>query len=185
MANALVDCAGLLREIGRAAEARETWDQSRAHYEVLSRERPDDLDCRERMASCYRTGGFLYHAVGRFREAEAVLQSGLALYEDLARTNSAVAEYRRRLIDARLLLGELLKVNRPVGAPRAFDGAIGIAAGLMAEDPGSLPPRSALADGLKLRKARSFRGLLGHRVQTPWQQSLAKSGWTPLSICPR
>jgi serine/threonine-protein kinase len=148
----LLDRAEVLREGGRHAESRTSWEQGRDLFETLVTERPDDLSLRARLADCYSNGHSLEYDLGHFEEAHRFIVRSLELREAMAAANPSVRLYRRALSEGLLNLGYIqLLLRRQPESLETYRKATDIAEALLSEEPDSTYTKNLLAQGLAQR----------------------------------
>ncbi|MFO0891593.1 MAG: protein kinase [Isosphaeraceae bacterium] len=156
----LLDRAEALREVGRKAEALESWEQGRGLFEALVREQPNDLTLRTRLADCYANRHSLEYDLGHFEEAHRYIVRSLVLREEMAAANPSVLLYRRALSESLLNLGYILfLLHRQPEAMEAYRRATDLAEALLIDEPGASYTKNLLAQGLTQRaNILSLRG---------------------------
>jgi serine/threonine protein kinase len=148
----LLDRSEALREGGRKAEARASWEQGRALFERLVREHPHDLGLRARLADCYANRHSLEYDLGHFEDARQWIERSLELREAMAAANPSVLLYRRALSEGLLNLGYVLfLLRRQPEALEVYQRATDLAEGLLQDEPNSTYCKNLLAQGLTQR----------------------------------
>ncbi|QDV39643.1 serine/threonine-protein kinase [Tautonia plasticadhaerens] len=152
LGSVLLDRAVTLRESGRHAEARSSWEQARDLFEGLCGEQPGNLALRSRLADCYADGYSLEYDQGRLEDALGFMRRALKLREAMAVANPSIPVYRRAWAEDLVSLGWVLRLlGREAESLEAYRKATDLAEALLAEEEGDAYTTNLLAKSLNQR----------------------------------